>query len=345
MKFVESILEKLRRHPKRIVFPEGLDPRILRAAAIFADSKAGLPVLLGSRDAIHAAAEKEGVSLRRVMTLDPELASDLPNFCRNLEKLDRYRRMGITDARAIMVKPNYFAAMMLQYGQVDGLVGGANGYAGSLLRPLIQLVKPLPGVKTISSCLILEKEHPLFGGHGVLFMADCGVIPHPTLDQLAQIAFMTGHLALQLTGERPRVAMLSFSTKGSAVTPETQKVVAATALAKKLADQAMLDMDIDGELQADTALVPNLARLKVEGSTVAGRANVLVFPDLNSANIASKLVQHLAGANAYGQILLGLAKPAADLSRASTVEDIVSAAAIVGLQAVEYRKLYPVEAF
>ncbi len=345
MNFVESVVDKLRRHPKRIVFPEGTDPRILQAAERFVSLKAGIPILLGNRQAIHHAAEEHGVKLKHVMIIDPEKAWDLPTFCRNLEKLDRYRKMGITDSREIMLRPNYFAAMMLQYGQADALVGGASGYAGSLLRPLIQLIKPLPGVQCISSCLIMEFPHRDIGEDGVLFMADCGVIPSPSIDQLAQIAFMTGRLARQLSGIRPRVAMLSFSTKGSAVTPETQKVLAATALAKQLAESAFIEMDIDGELQADTAILSELAKVKAPDSVVAGRANVLVFPDLNSGNIASKLVHHLTGARTYSQILLGLSKPAADLSRSSSIDDIVAAAAIVGLQAVEYRKIYPIDIF
>jgi phosphate acetyltransferase len=174
-----------------------------------------------------------------------------------------------------------------------------------------------------------------------MLFADCAVIPEPNIDQLATIAVQTGKIARQLKGIPPRIALLSFSTKGSAKLPIVEKIAAATALAKQKATDEGIEMQIDGELQADTALLADLASVKAPGSSVAGRANVLIFPDLNSGNIAAKLVQHLARAEAYGQILVGLSRPCADMSRGATVQDILGAAAIVGLQAIEYRKVYP----
>ncbi len=343
MKFIETVYEKLRRHPKRIVFPEGAEPRVIRAAAEFVRLRLGAPVLLGNREEIRAIATREGVDLGRIGLIDPSTASDLPLFCRWLQKLQRYRNLGEGEARNFLTNPNYFAAMMIQHGQADALVGGVSGYAGSLLRPLFQLVKPLPDVSFISSCMLMEMNDTRFGQNGVLFFADCAVIPEPTVLQLGQIGVQAGKLCAQLTGERPRIAYLSFSSKGSARHPSAEKVAAAVAQAKKEAETAEMEMEIDGELQADTAILPELAALKAPTSQVAGRANVLIFPDLNSGNIAVKLVEHLAGADTYGQILLGLSKPCADLSRGATVETIVGAAAIVGLQAIEYRKLYPPE--
>jgi phosphate acetyltransferase len=189
--------------------------------------------------------------------------------------------------------------------------------------------------------MIMEVEDTRFGEQGVMFMADCGVIPEPTVDQLADIAVSTAQLAQRLLATRPRVALLSYSTKGSATHASIGRVQAATALAQQKARQKQLDADFDGELQVDAALVPDIAQRKLPDSQVAGRANVLVFPDLNSGNIASKLVQHVARANAYGQILLGLDRPAADVSRGSNAHDILGVAAIVGLQSVDYRELYP----
>jgi len=273
--------------------------------------------------------------------IDPASASDLPMFCQWLTRLQRYRNLGPGEAEGFLKNPNYFAAMMIQHGQADGLVGGVSGFAGSLLRPLFQLVKPLPGVSFISSCMVMALKDLQFGENGVLFFADCAVIPEPTVQQLAQIGVQAGTLCAQLTGVRPRVAFLSFSSKGSSKHTSAEKMSAATAQARKAAESAEMDMEIDGELQVDTALLAHLAKIKAPTSLVAGQANVLIFPDLNSGNIAAKLVEHLAGAEAYGQILLGLSKPCADLSRGATVETIVGAAAIVGLQAIEYRKLYP----
>ena len=341
MSFIDSIFAKLKRHPKRIVFPDGDDPRVVRACHIFYEKDAGIPILLGKRDVIERVALAEKASLDHVMIINPETASDLPIFCERLEKLDRYRRMGIKDSRAVMVNPNYFAAMMLQNGQADALVGGVSSYSGSLLRPLIQLVKPLPHAPLISGCMIVEVPDKSYGDDGVLFMADCGVVPDPNTEQLASIAVQTGLVARQVFGQRPRVAMLSFSTKGSARTASTEKVAGAVGIARQLAQDLGAEIAIDGEMQADTALVPAIAERKMESSLVAGKANVLVFPDLNSGNIAAKMIQYLSGAKVYGQILLGLAHPAADLSRGASAEDIVAVAAIVGLQAIEYRKLYP----
>lgn len=344
MSFTDTIYEKLRRHPKRIVFPDGDDARVIWAAQEFYRQRLGVPVLLGNRDVVRAVAESHGIRLDHVMILDPETASDMPMFCRYVEKLERYRRMGLRDAREILLNRNYFAAAMLQHGVVDGLVGGVSTYSGSLLRPLIQLVKPQAHAEVISSCTIVElPERRQFGDKGVLFFADCAVVPEPTMHQLAVIAVEAGMLARQVFGTTPRVAMLSYSTKGSAQKPDTQKVAGATELARALAVRLGVEMEIDGEMQADTALAPDVARVKAAASPVAGRANVLIFPNLDSGNIGLKLVQYLGGAQIYGQIITGLTRPAAELSRGTVKEDIVKIAAVIGLQAVEYRKLYPLE--
>jgi phosphate acetyltransferase len=341
MKFIESVFQKLRKHPKRVVFPEGTEPRILAAAAEFVHLQLGIAVLLGKRDEVEAAASDAKVSLNKILIIDPEKAEDLPLFTKRLESLSRYKGIAEVDARKIVSNPNYFGAMMLQNGQVDGLVGGAASNSGSILRPLFQLIKPLAGIKSIASCVVLQVPNIDCGENGVFAFADCGVIPNPNVDQLATIAVESGRLFRQLTGAMPRVAMLSYSTKGSAQTQDTEKIVAATALAKQQLFDKKQPGEIDGELQVDAALDKAVAEIKTPGSPVAGHANVLVFPDLNSGNIAVKLVHRLAGGEAYGQILLGLDKPAADLSRGTSVHEIVGVAAIVSLQAIEYRRLYP----
>jgi phosphate acetyltransferase len=265
----------------------------------------------------------------------------MENFIPRLEKLKRFRSMPTEQARETLLMPNYFAAMMVQHNLVDGLVVGASLTPSSTLRPLINLIKPLPGETMISSCQMLDLSNKRYGERGVIFFADCAVIPDPTVEQLAQIGIQTGNVCRQLTGNKPRIAFLSFSNKGGSQLPSVQKVAAAAALAKQRALDAGLEMEIDGEMQADTALVPDLATLKATDSLVAGKANVLIFPDLNSANIASKLVKYLAGAEAYGQILLGLSKPCADLSRGATEDEILGIAATAGLMAIKYRELYP----
>ncbi|MGF1656077.1 MAG: phosphate acyltransferase [Verrucomicrobiales bacterium] len=340
MSFIESVYAKLARHPKRIVFPEGHEERVLRAALRLAEMRVAAPIVLGRRADVEAKAKAAGIDIDPLVVIEPAQSSDFPRFCEHLEKMSRYRRMAVKEVAEIMSNPNYYGCMMLQHGLADALVGGASVVSSALLRPLFQLVKPLPNVRSVSSAMIVDLERKQFGEDGVLFLADCAVIPEPSVEQLAGIALATASLARQMLGKRPRVAMLSFSTKGSAKTPSAEKVLAATVLARQRADAEDMDIEIDGELQADTAILPEIARQKAPSSRVAGQANVLIFPDLNSGNIASKLIQHLTGAEAFGQILLGLSKPAAEVSRGATVDEIVGASAIVGLQAVEYNKLY-----
>jgi phosphate acetyltransferase len=341
MRFIGNVIEKLQRHPKRIVFPEGTEPRILQAARQFYSLRLGSPILLGDRTKIKEAAAGLNVSLEGVRIVNPEESEELDGFAKRFEALRRSKGLKAQEAREAMHIPNYFGAMMVAMHQADGLVSGTMEISGSVLRPLFQIIKVAPATTTASSCMVMEVEDTRFGENGILFMADCGVIPEPTVDQLADIAVSTAQLARQIIGKKPRVALLSFSTKGSADHPETGKVRAATAMAVKKAADRKVEADFDGELQVDAALIPEIAARKLPESKVAGSATVLIFPDLNSGNIASKLIQHVARANAYGQILLGLDRPAADVSRGSSAHDILGVAAIVGLQSIEYDKLYP----
>jgi len=341
MRFIGGVIEKLQRHPKRIVFPEGCEPRVLQAARQFYSLRLGVPILLGDRTKIKEAARSLNVSLEGVRIINPAESEDLDSFARRFEALRRFKGMKEQEAREAMIIPNYYGAMMVAMHQADGLVSGTNQITGSVLRPLFQIIKVAPTIATASSCMVMEVEDTRFGENGILFMADCGVIPEPTVDQLADIAVSTAQLARQILGTRPRVALLSFSTKGSSNHPSIGRVQAATALAVKKAAEHKVEADFDGELQVDAALVPEIASRKLPESKVAGHATVLIFPNLNAGNIASKLIQHVARANAYGQILLGLDRPAADVSRGSNAHDILGVAAIVGLQAIEYSKLYP----
>ena len=341
MRFIGNIIEKLQRHPKRIVFPEGAEPRVLQAARQFFSLRLGSPILLGDRSRIKTLAEELNISLEGIHVINPPDSEDLDNFARRFAAVRRFKGLKGPEAREALLQPNFFGAMMLAMHQADGLVSGTSHTTGSVLRPLFQIVKMAPQAITASSCQIMEVEDSQFGENGVLFMADCGVIPEPNVDQLADIALSTAQLARQLLNVRPRVALLSFSTKGSAMHPTIGRVQAATAIARKKAEAKGLEADFDGELQVDAALVPEIAARKLPESKVAGHANVLIFPELNSGNIASKLVRHIARANAYGQILLGMDRPAADVSRGSNAHDILGVAAIVGVQAIEYKKLYP----
>jgi len=341
MRFIGNIIEKLQRHPKRVVFPEGTEPRILLAARQFHALRLGAPIVLGNLAKVKEVAEVLNIPLDGIRVIDPAQSEELENFAKRFLSLRREKGIRATEAREAVLQPNYFGTMMVAMHQADGLISGASHITGSVLRPLFQIVKAAPNIATVSSCMIMEVEDTRLGENGVLFMADCGVVPDPTVDQLADIAVTTARLARHLLGIRPRVALLSFSTKGSASHPTVNKVQAATAMAKRKAEQLFLEADFDGELQVDAALVPEIAERKLHDSQVAGRANVLIFPDLNSGNIASKLVRLVGHANAYGQILLGLNRPAADVSRGSSAHDILGVAAIIGVHATGYQKLYP----
>lgn len=341
MRFIGNVIEKLQRHPKRVVFPEGTEPRVLQAARQFQALRLGAPILLGDPVKVKEVAEGLNVPLAGIRVIHPAASEELDNFANRLFRLRREKGMRAPEAREAMLQPNYFGAMMVAMHQADGLISGASHITGSVLRPLFQIIKPAPDIATVSSCMIMEVEDTRVGEEGVLFMADCGVVPDPTVDQIADIAVSTARLARHMLGARPRVALLSFSTKGSATHPSVGKMQAATAMARRKAEQLFLEADFDGEMQVDAALVPEIAERKLHDSKVAGRANVLIFPDLNSGNIASKLVRLVGHANAYGQILLGLNRPAADVSRGSTAHDILGVASIIGVQATDYQKLYP----
>ena len=341
MRFIGNVIEKLQRHPKRVVFPEGAEPRILQAARQFHALRLGAPIVLGNRAKIREMAEGLKLPMEGIRIIDPAESEDLELFARRFYSLRREKGLRTTEAHEAMLQPNYYGSMMLAMHQADALISGASNSTGSVLRPLFQIITVAPDFTTASSCMVMEVEDTRLGEQGVLFMADCGVIPDPTVEQLADIAVSTARLARHLLGVKPRVALLSFSTKGSASHPSVGKVQAATAQAKRRAEQIFLEADFDGELQVDAALVPEIAERKLRDSQVAGRANVLIFPDLNSGNIASKMVRLVGHANAYGQILLGLNRPAADVSRGSSAHDILGVAAILGVQATDYQKLYP----
>src|SRR5688572_32942289 len=269
MRFIGSVIEKLQRHPKRIVFPEGTEPRVLQAARQFYSLRCGVPILLGNRTHIKHAAEKLNVSLEGIRIINPDESEELDNFAKRYEMLRRFKGIKEREARETMLKPNYFGAMMVAMHQADGLVSGSNEVTGSVLRPLFQIIKVAPQTTTASSCQVMEVEDSRFGEDGVIFMGDCGVIPDPGVEELADIALSTAQLARQLLGVRPRVALLSFSTKGSANHPSIGRIQAATALAAKKAREKNFEADFDGELQVDAALVPEIASRKLPDSKIA----------------------------------------------------------------------------
>lgn len=341
MNLIQGLIEKLQRHPKRFVFTDADDARTLQAARQIVTRGMGVPMLIGDRAMAKQKAAKLGLDTKGMRIIEPERSSDLDDFISRLREMPRFKELSADQIRARALDPSYFAALMLQENQAEAIITGAASGASSTLRPLFQVIGTQEGVRTASSLLVLELEAKKVGVNGALFMGDCGVIPDPTPEQLADIAITTATLAYHITNAVPKVAMLSYSTRGTADHPSLQKVREATRLAQEKARRCNMIVDIEGEIQVDAALDSATAIVKgVQESPVAGQANVLIFPDLNSGNIASKLVQLLTGANKFGHIIMGLKRPAAEISRGASAHDILGAAAIIGCQAIDRKLLY-----
>lgn len=342
MSLINHLSVRLQNHPKRVIYAEGADPRIIQAARLYASRGLGVPILLGDRGKIKDNAAQLDVKLDGVRIIDPSDSDEMDGFVHRFQGLRRFRGFDEKEARDYLLNTSYFATMMLATGAADALVSGATMAASSALRPLLHIIPRHEGVDTVSSMLLLEKEDGRLGIQGALFLADCGVIPDPNANQLADIAITTSLIASHLTNETPRVAMLSYASKKTdSRNPAVLKMKSATALARDKARQMNVEVEIDGELQVDAALIPVVAEQKQIGGSVAGHANVLVFPDLNSGNIASKLAQIVADCRAYGQILIGLSKPAAEISRGASAHDIFGTSVIVAAQAIDRQYLYP----
>ncbi|MEM9160394.1 MAG: phosphate acyltransferase [Verrucomicrobiota bacterium] len=341
MNLIENLIQKLQRHPKRIVFPDGNDARVLQAARQIVSLQMGAPMLIGDRAVIKQKAAKLDLATKGMRIIEPSRSADLKYFVEDLKKMPRFADLSDSEAKELTLEPNYFATLMLHRNQAEAIVSGATAKASSALRPLFQIIGTQKGVKTASSLLILDMEEKKVGIDGALFMGDCGVIPQPTTEQLAEIALTTATLANHLTNARPKVAMLSYSTHGNPRHQTVARIQEATEIARRKVADYHVEMDIEGDVQVDAALDRATAIVKgLEASAVGGNANILIFPDLNSGNIATKLVQILTGANKYGQIITGLNSPAAEISRGASAHEILGAAAIVGCQAIDHSLLY-----
>ena len=327
MAIIDKIKAKAKADIKHIVLPEGEEIRNVQAAVMIRDQGLAKLTLLGNPAKVKEVAA--GADLTGIDIIDPADSDKAPLYAATLYDLRKAKGMTEEEAAKKVADPMYYGIMMVKLGDADGLVSGAVHSTGDMLRPALQVIKSKPGMKTVSSCFLMECPDKSFGDNGVMIFSDCGVNIDPDAEQLANIALGAADSARSLAGMEPRVAMLSFSTKGSAKHDNVTKVQEATRIAKEMAPDLMLD----GELQLDAALVEKVGQLKAPGSKVAGHANTLVFPDLDAGNIGYKLVQRLAHAEAYGPILQGIAKPCNDLSRGCSAEDIVATVAITACQA------------
>ena len=329
MSVLDSIKEKAKADVKHILLPEGSEERNVQAARIITDEKIAKVTLLGDEEEIKKVAEKFNVCLCGIDIINPLTDPDFEHYANGFYELRKAKGMTPEKARETIKNTLFYACMMIKEGKADGMVSGAINTTGNTLRPGLQIIKMAKGINTISSCFIMEIPNKEYGDKGLMLFGDCAININPNPDELASIAIATANTAKTLLGMDPKVAMLSFSTKGSAKHENVDKVTAALAKVKELAP----DLDVDGELQADAAMVPKVAALKAPGSKVAGHANVLIFPDLQAGNIGYKLVQRLAGAEAVGPVSQGFAKPINDLSRGCSIADIVSVVAITAVQA------------
>jgi phosphate acetyltransferase len=328
MAIMGKIWENARKLNKVIALPEGSEPRTIKAAEKIKSEKLAEIILLGNPDKIHKTAKDIGANIDEITIVEPKSSANYLQYASTFFELRKSKGITLEKAKEILLDEIYFATMMVKTGDAHGLVSGAVHSTGDLLRPALQIIKTAPGISIVSSCFIMETQVKEFGEEGVLVFADCAINPNPNAEELASIAVATASTAKSLCGFEPRIAMLSFSTKGSGKHELVDKVNEATKLAKEKAPGLM----IDGELQLDAAIVKKVADLKAPESQVAGKANVLIFPDLQSGNIGYKLVQRIAKANAIGPVSQGFAKPINDLSRGCSIDDIINVVAITAVQ-------------
>lgn len=331
MNIMDGIFNKAKAAQKTIVLPEGNDPRVTKAAQDIVDKGLAKVVVVGKEEEIMKAAAESGSDLSKCQVIDPAKSAKLDEYANMFYELRKNKGVTPEKAREIVLDPMYYGVMMVYNGEADGQVSGAVHSTADTVRPALQVLKCAPDVSIVSSFFVMIVPNCEYGANGLFIYSDCGLVINPNAQELAEIAITSAKTMQQLFGIEPKVGMLALSTKGSASDPIIDKVIEATRIAK----EKRPDLLIDGELQGDAALVKWIGESKAPGSPVAGQANVLIFPDLNAGNIAYKLTERLAKAEAYGPVLQGLRKPVNDLSRGCDSNDIVNVAAITAVQAIQ----------
>ena len=331
MSFIDQIKQRARKEIKTIVLPEATDVRILEAAEIVKNEGYAKVILVGEEQKVREIAKEKGIDIGDTEIIDPAKSSKINEYANILYELRKAKGMTEEQAQKLVLDPVYFGMMMVKTNEADGLVSGAAHSTSDTLRPALQILKTAPGTKLVSAFFVMVVPNCEYGSNGTFVFADSGLNEEPNSEALSEIAISSSKSFEQLVGEQAKVAMLSYSTYGSAHSASTEKVVEATKLVKEKAPELL----VDGELQLDAAIIPEVAESKAKGSLVAGNANVLVFPDLGAGNIGYKLVQRLARAEAYGPLCQGIAKPVNDLSRGCSAKDVAGVVAITAVQAQE----------
>lgn len=329
MSFIEEIKERAKKQIKTIVLPEAEDIRVLKAAEQVTKEKFAKVILIGESKKVQEQAKKENIDISNVQIEEPQKTNQKETYAQSLYELRKEKGLTIEQANELILNPVYYGMMMVKLGKADGLVSGAAHSTSDTLRPALQILKTLPGTKLVSAFFIMVVPNCQYGENGTLIFADSGLNEEPTAEALSEIAISSSNSFKQLIGAEPKIAMLSYSTHGSAKSTSTEKVIEATKLVKEKEPQLL----VDGELQLDAAIIPEVAEFKAPTSPIKGQANILVFPDLGAGNIGYKLVQRFAKAEAYGPLCQGIAKPVNDLSRGCSYQDIVGVVAITAVQA------------
>ena len=329
MSFIQEIKQRAKANLKTIILPEATDPRILKATEIIINEGYANIILIGNEEEIITKAKTSAIEIKGAKIIDPEKSENAEQYAKELYELRKAKGMTEEQAKKLIKEPIYFGMMMVKLNEADGLVSGAAHSTSDTLRPALQILKTAPGTKLVSAFFVMVVPNCEYGENGIFIYADSGLNQEPDAEALSEIAISSSKSFKSLVGKEPKVAMLSYSTYGSAHSPSTEKVIEATKLVKEKEPELL----VDGELQLDAAIVPEIAEFKAKGSPLKGQANTLIFPDLGAGNIGYKLTQRLAKAEAYGPLCQGIAKPVNDLSRGCSAEDVAGVVAITAVQA------------